>query len=67
MLAIYNVTRMFIRVVSYNIPNSIMYTVMLGCVLLWFDTGRFYPYLSGLFLWHWGSYVSEVVVGGMGK
>ena len=27
----------------------------LCCVLLWFDTDGFYPYLSGLLHWNWGN------------
>ena len=30
---------------------------MLCFVLLWFDTGWFYPYPSGLLHWHWGNHM----------
>ena len=32
-----------------------LYTRLAPCVLLWFRTGQFYPYPSGLLYWHWGS------------
>ena len=41
-----------------NTSHEICTRFTLSCVLLWFDTGWFYPYPLGLLYWHWSHHTS---------
>ena len=50
------VTRVTRKMFPFDDVITIMLTVTVCSVLLWFGTGRFCPYPSGLLDWHWGNH-----------
>ena len=48
---------------KHSISLEICKFIQISSVLLWYGTGQFYPYSSGLLSWHWGNHTIAPVPG----